>query len=371
MIGTSSQGAFHSAEGLSPKVRLLYREGGPFDAIAEHGRRTARALGTIGVDATYDGGGTRGLSWGAARGGWVILEYNPYSYAQWGIAPHLLGRAFALTRRAAGPRLAIFVHEAFEQGPVGPRRKALAAWHRFQVTRLARFSECVFASTEFNARTLRDLAPGARVVHVPIPSNISREATTADGARDLLGVDKATFVVGLFGGDHNSRAMLHVAHAVDALAALEAPVLVMNLGNGAAELEPRANVQVRTIGALGAAELSRYLLCCDLYLAPFTDGVSTRRTTVAAALLHGLPVLGTSGHSTDSLLTAHPEALRLVDIHDVDGFASEALSLARDERRRSSLSEQATRLYRDVFSSEAVAMRIADALGLQLSSPVP
>jgi glycosyltransferase involved in cell wall biosynthesis len=46
-------------------------------------------------------------------------------------------------------------------------------------------------------------------------------------------------------------------------------------------------------GYLGVGQLSSYLAAADLAVLPFADGVSWRRTTLLAALAHGLPVLST------------------------------------------------------------------------------
>src|SRR5690606_28314882 len=51
-----------------------------------------------------------------------------------------------------------------------------------------------------------------------------------------------------------------------------------------------------------AAEVSDQMTSASAALAPIVDGVSTRRTSVAAALAHGLPVVGTDGPCTTDAL---------------------------------------------------------------------
>ena len=54
-------------------------------------------------------------------------------------------------------------------------------------------------------------------------------------------------------------------------------------------------------GELTAEEVSLHVQACDLMVQPYPDGVSSRRTSVMAALAHGRPVATTRGWLTESL----------------------------------------------------------------------
>ncbi len=108
-------------------------------------------------------------------------------------------------------------------------------------------------------------------------------------------------------------------------------------------LDPR--IEVHRPGALPAERVARHLACADIFLAPFSDGVSTRRTTLMAALQHGLPVVGTSGESTDSMLTGSTSAIRLLPVGDVTGFGAAVRLISEDADLRLSMAEAARVLY--------------------------
>jgi glycosyltransferase involved in cell wall biosynthesis len=114
---------------------------------------------------------------------------------------------------------------------------------------------------------------------------------------------------------------------------------------------------------MNAHELSLHLLAGDVALLPFTDGVSTRRTAMMAALAHGLPVLGLRGVSTDSSLLEHPEALTLTPVRDTAAYARAAVELTSDADRLRAAGEAARRLYSDQFDWPLVAQRVKAALG--------
>jgi glycosyltransferase involved in cell wall biosynthesis len=138
---------------------------------------------------------------------------------------------------------------------------------------------------------------------------------------------------------------------------------VLNLGADAPPLRAAPGIDVRMPGRMSAEELSLRLVASDVALLPFTDGVSTRRTTVMAALAHGLPVVGLCGVNTDTALLDHPEALTLTPVGDKPAFARAAVELAGDPVRLRAAGEAGRRLYADQFDWPLVAQRVKAALG--------
>ncbi len=103
-----------------------------------------------------------------------------------------------------------------------------------------------------------------------------------------------------------------------------------------------------------AAEVSAALADADLFVAPLADGVSSRRTTVAAALAHALPIVGTTGASTDTWLADSP-AFALAGAADGPALADRLDALAADPGRRAAMAHAARGLYETRFTWDAIA----------------
>lgn len=347
-------GAPHTTPGL-----VVYRDTGGVDAIAEHSRRLVAALNDAGSPARYVEDGLAAARRTAGRPPWFLLQYNPFSYGRWGVAPGLI-RDAVLLRRQTGAVFAMLVHEPW--GDVRDWRSALmSAYQRVQLSPLLLAADVVLATTEGRSRML--LQPAR---HVPVGSNITPVAATAAAARERGGISSEDLVIALFGTRHPSRALACAEAAISALAARRGAdcIRVLNLGRGAPPLATPAGVEVECPGELEPEEVSWRLRASDLLLLPFTDGVSTRRTTLMAGLAHGLPIVGTQGVNTDDLIVRRPDAVALAPGGDVAAFAQTVMDLTADPARLHAMGSTGLRLYRDQFDWPVVARHVLSALAL-------
>jgi glycosyltransferase involved in cell wall biosynthesis len=339
-------------------VVVFRRTGGPeeIDAIDEYSRRIAAGLRARGMDVRYEAGG---LSWSLARPtpvAWVMLEYNPFRFGRWGFAPRLLGDAVRL-RRLAGIPLAIMVHEAYV--PMTDWRTALMGlWQRAQLNVLIRLADRVMASTEALAREL-----GHGAIHVPVAANVTPVGISPEVARNALGLERQ-LVLALFGRAHPSRALDYAEAAIAAVAEAHGTdrLAVLNLGADTPPIRVPPGVELRSPGKQPADDLSVAMTACDLVLLPFTDGTSTRRTTLMAALAHERPVLGLRGPKTDSVLIRAHDAIVLTPLGDRHAFARAAVELAADRTRLRARGAAARRLYESEFAWPVIAARVSAEL---------
>src|SRR5207245_2001155 len=118
--------------------------------------------------------------------------------------------------------------------------------------------------------------------------------------------------------------------------------------------------RVTWTGFLPAADVSRYLMAADLAVLPFADGATLRRTSLLAALAHGLPILSTG----DRPPTA---GVRVVPIGDSHALAAEIDRLSRHPRQLADLAAEA-RQAAAAFAWPTIAVETARVLDSVIAS---
>jgi glycosyltransferase involved in cell wall biosynthesis len=141
---------------------------------------------------------------------------------------------------------------------------------------------------------------------------------------------------------------------------------------GGAVQDALAGLPVRDLGVLPPDEVSQFFAALDLYLAPYPDGISTRRGTAIAGLAHGVPLVSTSGVLTDQVfLVANGNALIITDADEPREFAEAAQRLYADENMRARLGEVGRVLYKREFDWPVVARQMVIALkGTHVSNSI-
>ncbi|MGO9899323.1 MAG: hypothetical protein ACLP0J_06455 [Solirubrobacteraceae bacterium] len=344
-------------------VAIVYRREAGIDAIDQYSQRLTSELSVRRIPASYYPDGLGPLLASPAPLAHILLQYNPFRWGRSGFAPGLV-RDMRRVRRANPISVTVMVHEAWI-GMVGLKSALIGAWQRAQLYLLLGLADRVTTSTEALARELGDGA-----VHIPPAANIEPVSVSAQVARTRLGLD-GRFVITLFGRANPSRALDYAEGAIEAVARSFGPgrLVVLNLGAGSPGIRLPSGVgQVRP-GELRADALSLHLWASDLVLLPFTDGVTTRRGTMMAALAHGRPVLGLAGPDTDEILRRARNALWLTPLDDRRAFAEAAVSLSKDDDRRHAIGEAGRALYEARFDWPVLAARVAEVLGMKDDSP--
>ena len=291
----------------------------------------------------------------------ILLQYNPFSYGRRGFAPRLLAEIarIKLTRRP--PLVAMMVHETYVDMK-NWRWTLMGGWQRLQLYILQLLTDVQLCSTEaWVARLGGGRRPG-NVYHLPVGSNFPDRADHRGSERARLGVDADTIILGCFGLREPGRIEAFVERSADVVARSGRPVLVLNLGGGPSYDETRGAVRTHAPGFLEDEEVARLLSTVDVFLAPYADGVSTRRTTVMAALQHALPVVGTDGPLTDDVLREAPHALRLVPVDRPGDFADAVAALAAGGDARTALGRAGRELYASRFDWPVIASRLLEIL---------
>jgi glycosyltransferase involved in cell wall biosynthesis len=168
----------------------------------------------------------------------------------------------------------------------------------------------VYLSTDAWRRYLSPYGRGAiaAAVTLPIPSAVPRIdcAEAVRAARNTASAN-ADFIVGHFGtyGRHVERLLVR---AIEDLLSSERRVAVLCTGARSdgfvasmLSAHPAFRGRLFGTGRLPARDVSVHLQACDILLQPYPDGVTTRRTSVMAALANGRAVVTCDGALTESV----------------------------------------------------------------------
>jgi glycosyltransferase involved in cell wall biosynthesis len=289
----------------------------------------------------------------------LVVQYNPFIYGQWGFAPWFAAELLRVRGRRPPVRVALMVHEPYVP-MTGWKWTLMGLWQRVQLHALRSVSDVVFTSIEAWTDLLRRAWPRRPTYHLPVASNLPDRRNACAETRSRLGVAEDEVVLGALGTGHPSRLLDYIVSAVNAVARTQGRAVLLHLGAGSPRLPGLdQRVELHRPGELPEDVIAAYLAAADLFLAPFIDGVSTRRTSVMSALQHGLAVLGTDGQLTDTLLR-DSAALRLTPEGRPDLFAEAALKLASHEDERRELGAAGRALYESRFDWPVLAGRSLD-----------
>ena len=289
--------------------------------------------------------------------------YGPRGFAPW--LPALLWR---LRRSTPRPTLGVVVHEPYV--PMDSwRRRAMGLAQRVQLFAIASSVDVIYASIESWTGELqrRHLSTACR--HFPMGSTLPSASESRQAARARLGIEGDALVLAALGTGHPSRRLPYIRHAANAVAWSGRRVVFLNLGDSAPVVPGLDDaVVVNRPGGLPPDALAGGLAAADIFLAPFVDGASTRRTSLMAALQHGLAVVATDGPLTDGIWRDQRDAIRLVPLERLDRFVAAVQELAADATARIRIGAAACELYQRCFDWPVAAQRLLDGLRQPLAS---
>ena len=288
----------------------------------------------------------------------LFVQYTPSS---WGYKS--LNFAFGrwlLGRKALGDEIWLMVHEAYYTGKLfdRPIRWILPLSHRLMMRDSLAASTRAFVSTPLYEKLLRPWERGPRrpIDWLPIPSTIPvvrDDEGVASLRKELEPAGHALIgSFGTYGGAIRTR-----------LGAMIVPLLrdrpdrvALLLGRGgksfAEELRathPGLSNRLIAPGGLDAGATSRHLQACDIMLQPFPDGVCARRTSMMAAISHGLATVTTLGPITEPVWSATP-CVVAAPAADLPGLIRGAESLLADPALKARVATAALATYEAHFA---------------------
>ena len=312
-----------------------------------HGRETERDEGVV-VHGLPDRYGPRSLAalqrgLSGRDGLRVLVQWVPHAFGMG--AMNVPFCAWLAARR--GPTWVMFHEVNF------PLRRGASLKHNVLAVMthalsgvLAVRADRSFVSTPAWRARLRGVAPFAReATWLPIPSNLPEAVDAADVSRvcERLGLGGDDVIVGSF-GTYAPQIAAKLADSLVETLPRDPRRVALLMGRGSVEfaertLRPRlaaakvTSTRVIAAGDLGVEELAAHIAACSALLQPYTDGVTTRRTTAMAGLALGVPVITNDGMLTESIwrdepgvaLAPSPEAIA----REAEAFLTDAARLRR------------------------------------------
>lgn len=271
----------------------------------------------------------------------VLLHYSVFAYSWRGIPVAV--PALALGLRRLGVPVVLFAHEfAYPWGKRGWRGAILSLTQRLAFAPLVAASAAIIVTTEGRATWVRGRRwlPRRQLASAPVFANVSApapdEATRAVpgrvgvfsfGAEGLL----IEVVVEAVAEVHRSDPDTH-------LRLIGSPGPDSPAGRRLRQLADRVGCPVSFSGLVGEEQLSHELSSCDVIFHTDPAGPTSRKTTLAAALSHGRPVLAFDGpHRWQELADAGA-----VELVPADARVAAALeALLQDPPRKAALAQRA------------------------------
>ncbi|HEX6277293.1 MAG TPA: glycosyltransferase [Polyangiaceae bacterium] len=306
----------------------------------------------------------------------ILVQFVPNMYApKSGINFSLVLLAWHLARRAQARgkgHVSVMFHELWYPFGWQPKALVLHLSHRAMALGVALASKDIFCSTERNASEVRRLlGPLTRPIHVlPVGSSLERDPAPKPPERPA----DDRLKLAIFGSLHQSKNTELVLETIRQ-AARESPwkleltivgPTLEELCTAMPALASWLESDVHVAGALEADAAADCLAAQDFLVAYFQDGVSTRRTTLMAALCEGVPVVTTWRDISDPVFRDRPFVTLLSC--DEDAFRSEFVALMRSrERPFARVSRDDVRaFYREHFSWGAIVRRFTELSGLEV-----
>jgi hypothetical protein len=247
-------------------------------------------------------------------------------------------------RAAAGDQVELMVHEPFLALQRGPLRHAcMALVHRVMTLVLMGAASRVWVAIPAWQAKLRPYALGRRIRidWLPIPACVVPQASATEASLRQMYADGAQPLIGHFGSYGQAVGTLLEERLPAILDSSTRPAVLLN-GSGSErfretllERHPAWTDRLHAAGYVPPQALARYLEACDVFVQPYPDGITSRRTSTMACLSVGRPVVTTSGHLTEPLWAASG-AVVLADVSSAAGFVAGVVGLLvnPDERRR-------------------------------------
>lgn len=309
---------------------------------------------------------------------WLCFQYVPQMYGQRGICWQVGDILFAL-KKEFRYKIAVTFHEIISSWGIGLKDIFLASITRLQAKRILSVIDLAITTCARYKDILQYLSSyNLPVAVIPIGSNIEPILITPE---ELLVLRRQIFpegskILGYFGRLSPFRNLPFALQALKRARQQGLDAWLYLIGNlessnsrlfkelmqSADKLGVKPYIVVS--GELSEEDLSKQLKIVDVFIFPQRDGISTRNTTLMAALAHGLPIVSFKPQA-GNFDNFHIPCAKFVDIGNKEGFIEAAVECLKKSGDLSRIASLNSDYYYQHFSWPIIAKRYLEALGAQ------
>ena len=331
---------------------------GPFDGIVDFSAALAAAINAIEPARLISSHAE--LAEVVTRG--IFLQYSPPAFVTADL-PKLLSNLSRL--RARGVPIVTTVHEYWSPATLSLKRAVWRWLCKRALAAVAARSSRLVATTPYAARFLAESGiPGAKdAAIVPVGSGIPSSAGS-ESAGGRAGDGRSAVTIAMFGQPAIFDRVVVLAMAQWIAQQSPRPRWIWN-GRSADEMrawwrELGAPEVVEFHGGQPAADVAQLLSQADLAVAVYDDGASTRRSSLAAIVASGLPIVALDGRFTDDRLR-NSGAFLFSPIGNAPAFVVNLQRAVTDVALRKQMAAASSRLYATELSWPRIARQYLEA----------
>lgn len=285
----------------------------------------------------------------------LVVQYVPFLFARRGISAKLCLALWGLARDRV--RIGVVLHEPYV--PFTRLAWLVTGWPmRWQLKYVLRRAPFVYAPVPRYVEIARRYAAGAKVKLAPIGATLPVSTMTRESARLRLGLASGVVAIGVFSPAATGFNRAWIEEAGRRLAGYSQVVWVLfGFGGGQVLRDPPPGLKLVRVADDDAEVVARTMRALDIAAAPYSDGLTLRRSGAMLALAHGVATVSSTGPLFDPRLT------ELAACESTpDAFASRLARLVLNPGERSALAAR-TAGFRTKASVEVLARMIATDLG--------
>jgi glycosyltransferase involved in cell wall biosynthesis len=295
----------------------------------------------------------------------LLIQWVPHAFGL-----RALNFPFCLwvNRRAKRDRVDVLVHEAFVAFEGSVKQRVAAVIQQLMMRTLLSHASRVWVTIPTWAEIIRPFAPRRLPIEwLPVPSTIPvchRPAETA--AIRAARPAGTTQIIGHF-GTYGPHVASELREWLEVLCESVPQAAILLLGRNAdrfrtefLRLHPDAADRIIAPGEQSVEALSAHIAACDLFVQPYSGGVSSRNTSLMACLAHGRPAIVTKGRLTEPLWE-ESGTVALVPEHDCEAFANAVARITSNPGILAQMSAAAASIYTSRFDVSYLIKRLVQA----------